>query len=306
MPQLHMPLQSGSDRDPARHAPLVPVGQVPRHPRPRARRDAGRGDHDRHHRRLPGGDRGGLRGDAARGRGVAVLLGVHVPVLAAPGHARRSTCPTSCPRPSSRSATSGCTALQERISLRGEPGPGRPDRRGARRRGRGPQGRRDAPRDRAAPPTTASCTSRCPAAAPTRRAPATWSPSTVTHARAAPPRRRLRADAAARSRSGARGRATRGSGGRTATDEHSHGGAGDSCGTGGPTGPVVLGLPTIGRPLTDPRGSVVRHVRRRASSRGSTASSDENICTPVPSPQASSCASWGSVTPGSKSADTSL
>ncbi|WP_456847337.1 tRNA (N6-isopentenyl adenosine(37)-C2)-methylthiotransferase MiaB [Cellulomonas sp. P5_C6] len=30
-------------------------------------------------------------------------------------------------------------------------------------------------------------------------------------------------------------------------DEHSHGGAGDSCGTGGPAGPVVLGLPTIGR-----------------------------------------------------------
>jgi tRNA-2-methylthio-N6-dimethylallyladenosine synthase len=29
-------------------------------------------------------------------------------------------------------------------------------------------------------------------------------------------------------------------------DEHSHGGAGDSCGTGGPAGPVVLGLPTIG------------------------------------------------------------
>jgi tRNA-2-methylthio-N6-dimethylallyladenosine synthase len=30
-------------------------------------------------------------------------------------------------------------------------------------------------------------------------------------------------------------------------EEHSHGGGGDSCGTGGPTGPVVLGLPTIGR-----------------------------------------------------------
>ncbi|MEZ0449224.1 tRNA (N6-isopentenyl adenosine(37)-C2)-methylthiotransferase MiaB [Cellulomonas sp. ICMP 17802] len=31
------------------------------------------------------------------------------------------------------------------------------------------------------------------------------------------------------------------------TDEHSHGGAGDSCGTGGPAGPVVLGLPTVVR-----------------------------------------------------------
>ena len=32
---------------------------------------------------------------------------------------------------------------------------------------------------------------------------------------------------------------------RRSDDDHSHGGAGDSCGTGGPTGPVVLGLPTI-------------------------------------------------------------
>jgi tRNA-2-methylthio-N6-dimethylallyladenosine synthase len=30
-------------------------------------------------------------------------------------------------------------------------------------------------------------------------------------------------------------------------DAHSHGGAADACGTGGPSGPVVLGLPTIGR-----------------------------------------------------------
>ncbi|KQR11132.1 tRNA (N6-isopentenyl adenosine(37)-C2)-methylthiotransferase MiaB [Cellulomonas sp. Leaf334] len=30
-------------------------------------------------------------------------------------------------------------------------------------------------------------------------------------------------------------------------DEHSHGGAGDACGTGGPAGPVVLGLPTFAR-----------------------------------------------------------
>ena len=92
---------------PARDAPLVPVGQVPRHPRPRARRDAGRGDHHRHHRRLPGRDRGGLRRDPARRRGVPVRLRVHVPVLAAPRHRRRSTCPTSCPRPSCRSATCG-------------------------------------------------------------------------------------------------------------------------------------------------------------------------------------------------------
>ena len=92
---------------PAGDAPLVPVGEVPRHPRPRAGRDAGRGDHHRHHRRLPGGDRGGLRRDPARRRGVPVRLRVHVPVLAAPGHRRRSTCPTSCPRRSCRSASCG-------------------------------------------------------------------------------------------------------------------------------------------------------------------------------------------------------
>ena len=114
---------------PARDAPLVPVGQVPRHPRPRAGRDAGRGDHHRHHRRLPRGDRGGLRGDAARRRGVPVRLGVHVPVLAAPGHRRRSTCPTSCPRRSSRSATCGSrpcrTASRTRRTRRRSAAPSR-------------------------------------------------------------------------------------------------------------------------------------------------------------------------------------
>jgi tRNA-2-methylthio-N6-dimethylallyladenosine synthase len=34
---------------------------------------------------------------------------------------------------------------------------------------------------------------------------------------------------------------------RSGTDEHSHGGSGDSCGTGGPAGPVALGLPTLAR-----------------------------------------------------------
>ena len=34
---------------------------------------------------------------------------------------------------------------------------------------------------------------------------------------------------------------------RSGEDEHSHGAAGDSCGTGAAAGPVVLGLPTIGR-----------------------------------------------------------
>ncbi|WP_456786434.1 tRNA (N6-isopentenyl adenosine(37)-C2)-methylthiotransferase MiaB [Cellulomonas sp. P5_C5] len=34
---------------------------------------------------------------------------------------------------------------------------------------------------------------------------------------------------------------------QSSQDEHSHGGAGEACGTGGPAGPVVLGLPTFAR-----------------------------------------------------------
>ena len=64
--------------------------------------------------------------------------------------------------------------------------------------------------------------------------------------RAVPPGGRLRADRAARSPSGARAAGDAWDRRQNGADEHSHGGAGDSCGTGGPTGPVVLGLPTIG------------------------------------------------------------
>jgi tRNA-2-methylthio-N6-dimethylallyladenosine synthase len=66
MPQLHMPLQSGSDTDPARDAPLLPrekfLGIIDTGPR----RDPGCGHHHRHHRRLPRRDRGRLRRDPGR------------------------------------------------------------------------------------------------------------------------------------------------------------------------------------------------------------------------------------------------
>ena len=68
MPSLHMPLQSGSDRDPRGDAAVLPGGAIPRHHRPGAGRDAGRRDHHRHHRRLPGRDRGRLRADSRRRR----------------------------------------------------------------------------------------------------------------------------------------------------------------------------------------------------------------------------------------------
>ena len=51
MPQLHMPLQSGSDAVLRRHAPLLPPGALPRHPRAGPGGDPGCGDLDRHHRR---------------------------------------------------------------------------------------------------------------------------------------------------------------------------------------------------------------------------------------------------------------
>ena len=60
-PQLHMPLQSGSDRGAQGDAPLLPPRALPRHHRQGPRGDAGRRDHHRHHRRLPRRDRGGLR-----------------------------------------------------------------------------------------------------------------------------------------------------------------------------------------------------------------------------------------------------
>ena len=54
-------------RGAAGHAPRLPPGQVPGHHRPGPGRDAGRGDHHRHHRRLPRRDRAGLRRHARRG-----------------------------------------------------------------------------------------------------------------------------------------------------------------------------------------------------------------------------------------------
>ncbi len=112
MPSLHMPLQSGSDRVLAAMRRSLPLGSLPRHHRPGARRDAGGSDHHRHHRGLPRRDRGGLRSRRSTSS-------------ARPGSPRRSRSstpsdraprprrwPTRFPRTSSRSATSGSSALR--------------------------------------------------------------------------------------------------------------------------------------------------------------------------------------------------
>ncbi len=106
MPQLHMPLQSGSDRvlkamrRSYRQAKYLGIIDRVRAAMP------GRRDHDRHHRRLPRRDRGGLRGHARRGPRRSVLRGLHVPVLQAPGHSRGRPRPTRCHPTWSSTATS--------------------------------------------------------------------------------------------------------------------------------------------------------------------------------------------------------
>ena len=71
-------------------------------------------------------------------------------------------------------------AVQEEVSWAENRTARGPHRRGARRPGRGPQGRRDRTASPAAPATTGSCTSPCPRGPPCR-APATWSTVAVTY-----------------------------------------------------------------------------------------------------------------------------
>ena len=153
-------------------APVLPARALPRHHRPGPRRDAGRRDHHRHHRRLPRRDRGGLRADAATS-------------CARPGSPARSrsstpsararrppTMPDQVPKEVVQERYERLVALQEEISWAENKQPGRPDARGAGRRGRGPQGRRHAPavRPRARQPARAL---RGPAGRRRRRARAT-------------------------------------------------------------------------------------------------------------------------------------
>ena len=129
MPQLHMPLQSGSDdvlrrmkRSYRSKKFLGILEQVQEH-------DPGGSDHDGHHRRLPRGDGGRFRAHARCGRGVPLLQRLHLPVLDPPRAPPRRPWTIRSRRRSCRSASSGSTALAGPDLPRGEP-----EARGARRR----------------------------------------------------------------------------------------------------------------------------------------------------------------------------
>ena len=181
MPQLHMPLQSGSDRvlkamrrsyrsakflgildkvrdaDPAtRRSPPTSSSASPARPR-RTSPDPGR-------------------------RASSPASPPPSPSSTPSAPARRPRrWPTRCPRPWCRSASSGCSPCRRSL-LGGEPPARGPQRRGAGRPGRGPQGRRNRTASPAGPKTTGWCTSPCPRAAPCR-GPATWSRSPSPTAR---------------------------------------------------------------------------------------------------------------------------
>ncbi len=106
--RAHPPAAPGRRHaDPQGDAPHLHPRALPRprraDPRARARRRAD----DRHHRRLPGGDRGRLRRDARRRRGGRLRRGVHVHLLPAPRDRGRRRSTTPC---RTRRRSSGCSA----------------------------------------------------------------------------------------------------------------------------------------------------------------------------------------------------
>ena len=177
MPQLHMPLQSGSDRilkamrRSYRQERYLGIIERVRAAMPDAAitTDIIVG--------LPRRDRGGLpRDDARRPRG-AFLRRLHLPVLQAPGHAGRACSRTRCRARSCRSATSGwsrwSTTSRGRRTARS-----RARRRADGRRGGGSQGRQHPPalRPRPRQPAGALHAGR-PSGDRSPYAPATWSRS---------------------------------------------------------------------------------------------------------------------------------
>ena len=131
-------LRRGAQAD----APLLPVRALPRHHREGPRGDAGRRDHHRHHRRLPGRDRGGLPSTPWTWSAQARFAGAFTfQYSMRPGTPGRRRCPTRCPSRWCRSGTSGWSRCVEEISWRRTSAWSAATGRGAGRGRRGPQGR---------------------------------------------------------------------------------------------------------------------------------------------------------------------
>ena len=107
--QLHLPLQSGSDRVLVGHAPRLHRRALPRPAGRRPGRGRRPGGHDRHHRRLPGRDRRRLRRHARGRRRGRLRQRLHVHLLAAArARGRRPWRTSSSRRAWSPSGSSGC------------------------------------------------------------------------------------------------------------------------------------------------------------------------------------------------------
>ena len=108
MPYLHLPFQAGRRSHPRRDEPQAHRARLSRPRRAHPRRPARDRALDRHHRRLPRRDGGGVRGDA-RARRARSGLRRPIPSSTAPAPARRrATSPTRSPTRSRRSGWRAC------------------------------------------------------------------------------------------------------------------------------------------------------------------------------------------------------
>ena len=145
MPQLHMPLQSGSDRvlkamrRSYRQAKYLGIIDRVRAAMPDAAitTDIIVG--------FPGETEDDFQATLDVVRAGAVRRRLHLPVLQAARHAGRRRCPTRCRPTVVKDRYERLVAVADDDRLGREQGAGRPPRRAAGRRGRGPQGRRHPP-----------------------------------------------------------------------------------------------------------------------------------------------------------------